>query len=335
MKELNSRRPLLYVIGPGLLFAGSAVGVSHLVQSTRAGAMYGLALVVFILLSMLAKYPAFLFAPRYAVTTGKSLLSGYRNQGFFALAFFALSTILTMFIGTAANLLITAGLAKSAMGLELDLLSISVVISTVGMAILVIGHYRLLDLVIKVLVAFLTLATLTATIISLPMIDLAVSAKLFPSNFDTSTVLFIAALVGWMPTPLDVSVWQSQWTVAKIRDTAYTPTQSEAALDFNIGYLTTLILALCFVTLGTAVMHGSDTAFEGNPAGFAAQVIGLYEKALGKWSALVVGFAALAVMFSTYLTILDGFPRALPLHVRRLARGAARSGPGSRIQRAL
>ena len=33
------------VIGPGLLFAGSAVGVSHLVQSTRAGALYGLGLV--------------------------------------------------------------------------------------------------------------------------------------------------------------------------------------------------------------------------------------------------------------------------------------------------
>ena len=28
-------------LGPGLLFAGAAVGVSHLVQSTRAGADFG------------------------------------------------------------------------------------------------------------------------------------------------------------------------------------------------------------------------------------------------------------------------------------------------------
>ena len=305
------QRSFIQVIGPGLLFAGSAVGVSHLVQSTRAGAMYGLALVLFILLSMLAKYPAFSFAPRYAVATGRSLLSAYRKQGLYALAVFALSTVLTMFIGTAANLLITAGLAKSAIGLEYGLLPIAASLSLAGMALLVLGHYHWLDLIIKVLVAFLTVSTVTATIISLPVIDWSLSGKLLPSRFDTVTVLFIAALVGWMPTPLDVSIWQSQWTVAKIRDTGYTPTQKEARLDFNVGYIATLVLALCFVILGTAVMHGSGARFEGNPAGFADQVIGLYEEALGKWSAFVVGIAALAVMFSTYLTILDGFPRAL------------------------
>ena len=32
-------------LGPGLLFAGAAIGVSHLVQSTRAGADFGLGLI--------------------------------------------------------------------------------------------------------------------------------------------------------------------------------------------------------------------------------------------------------------------------------------------------
>ena len=31
-------------LGPGLLFAGAAIGVSHLVQSTRAGADFGFGL---------------------------------------------------------------------------------------------------------------------------------------------------------------------------------------------------------------------------------------------------------------------------------------------------
>jgi len=96
-----------------------------------------------------------------------------------------------------------------------------------------------------------------------------------------------------------------------MRDTGYRPTQREAKIDFNVGYLATLILALCFMTLGAAVMHGSGKTFEGNPALFAAQIIGLYEEALGQWSGYIVGIAAMAVMFSTYLTILDGFPRGL------------------------
>jgi len=53
------------MIGPALLFAGAAIGTSHLFQSTRAGAVYGLALVVVILLACLLKYPAFRFGVDY------------------------------------------------------------------------------------------------------------------------------------------------------------------------------------------------------------------------------------------------------------------------------
>ena len=35
--------------GPGILFACTAIGVSHLVQSTRAGADYGLLILGFVI----------------------------------------------------------------------------------------------------------------------------------------------------------------------------------------------------------------------------------------------------------------------------------------------
>ena len=50
---------LLAALGPGLLWAGTAVGVSHLVQSTRAGAGYGMTLLTVVLIANLLKYPAF------------------------------------------------------------------------------------------------------------------------------------------------------------------------------------------------------------------------------------------------------------------------------------
>lgn len=309
--QIEDKTSYLKAIGPGLLFAGSAVGVSHLVQSTRAGAMYGFGLVVFIAIAFLVKYPGFSFAPRYAVATGKSVLSSYRRQGFFALSFYVLASLFTMFIGSAANLLVTAGLVNAVLGIDANVLLVSVVVSTVGGALLVLGHYHWLDQVVRVLIAFLTVATFSAAVVALPMIQWEVSGVWQPTNYDMATLLFIAALIGWMPTPSDVSVWQSQWIVAKIRDTGHRPNQREAKMDFHIGYIATLILALCFLILGAAVMHGSGQRFEGGAVEFAAQVIGLYENALGKWSGAAVGFSALAVMFSTFITILDGFPRGL------------------------
>lgn len=66
-------------LGPGLLFAGAAIGVSHLVQSTRAGADFGLGLIWALILVTLFKYPFFQYGPRYAAATGESLLDGYKN----------------------------------------------------------------------------------------------------------------------------------------------------------------------------------------------------------------------------------------------------------------
>ncbi len=42
--QLKPRR-LIKVLGPGLLYAGEAIGVSHLIQSTRAGAGFGFDLI--------------------------------------------------------------------------------------------------------------------------------------------------------------------------------------------------------------------------------------------------------------------------------------------------
>ncbi len=76
MKQID-----LSKLGPGLLFAGAAIGVSHLVQSTRAGADYGWGLIWALLLINLFKYPFFQYGPRYAQATGETLLDGYHKLG--------------------------------------------------------------------------------------------------------------------------------------------------------------------------------------------------------------------------------------------------------------
>jgi Mn2+/Fe2+ NRAMP family transporter len=58
--------------GPGLLWAAAAIGVSHLVQSTRAGAMAGFGLAGVVLLANIFKYPFFEYGPRYAAASGSA-----------------------------------------------------------------------------------------------------------------------------------------------------------------------------------------------------------------------------------------------------------------------
>lgn len=311
MGENKSANGFWKAFGPGLLFAGAAVGVSHLVQSTRAGAVYGLALLVFVVIANFVKYPAFRFGQQYAAATGENLLVAYRRQGKGVLWLFVVITLLTMFTGCAAITLTTAALAKATFHLSQNLSTISLEIWGVILAILFVGEFRALDFLIKLLLAFLSIVTLLATALTLPSIPFTGFGDFWPNNFEPATIIFIAALVGWMPAPLDTAVWQSLWTQAKARVTKHQPTVRESALDFNIGFVVTTILALCFVLMGAGVMFQSGTTFEQGAPAFAVQILGLYEASLGSTIATLVGFAAMSVVFSTTLTAIDAWPRTL------------------------
>ena len=88
--------------GPGILFASTAIGVSHLVQSTRAGAEYGFLLLGFVLLALVLKYPFFEYSSRYANITGTSIIDGYNRLGKPALILYLIITVASMFFVTAA-----------------------------------------------------------------------------------------------------------------------------------------------------------------------------------------------------------------------------------------
>jgi len=308
-------RDLLRAIGPGVLFTGTAVGVSHLVQSTRAGALYGLALVGLVVVANVVKYPAFRFGPMYAAATGTSMLEGYRRQGRWALIVYGLLTLGTMFTVQAGVTIVTAGLAGALFGFEVSPLISSGVILGICVVLVATGGYRALDKVGKVVVSFLAVSTVVATVLIVPRVPWG--GAWWPTEFSAADIAFMAALVGWMPSAIDVSVWQSLWTLARGAETGGRPERRSSAIDFHLGYVGTAILAVCFVLLGAAVLHG-EGELPTRPVAFAARLISLYVEALGEWSRPVIGGAALATMFSTTLMVVDGFPRALSVLLSRL-----------------
>jgi Mn2+/Fe2+ NRAMP family transporter len=305
---------VLKALGPGLLFAAAAVGVSHLVQSTRAGAAYGLAMVGFVVVANVTKYPAFRFAPEYVAATGTSLLEGYRRQGRWALWLYLAVTLLTMFTVQAAVTVVTAALAIALFGQASPVL-VSAALIAVCLLLLRLGQFKWLDRVTKLLVATFTLCTLMAAGLAMGRIDW--SGDWFPNftgpegSLNLPTLAFTVALVGWMPAPIDLAVWQSLWTLARRKDTGHAATLGQARIDFHIGYLGSAGLALCFLFMGAGIMFGSGREFPNSAGKFASEVVNLYSETLGSGAGLIVAVCAFAVMFSTTLTVVDGFPRAL------------------------
>ena len=114
-------KSIFKTLGPGILFATTAIGVSHLVQSTRAGAEYGLIMLVFILSATIFKYPFFEFGSRYANITGTSLLDGYFKLNKWILVIYLIITFLSMFIVTAAVAYVTSGLLMNLLQISINI----------------------------------------------------------------------------------------------------------------------------------------------------------------------------------------------------------------------
>jgi Mn2+/Fe2+ NRAMP family transporter len=304
------KSPWYKILGPGLLYAGAAIGVSHLVQSTRAGADFGYGLVWAILLANFLKYPFFEFGSRYAASTGKSLLHGYKAIGSWALYLFILLTFISMFIIQSAVTVVTAGLASEITGLEIAPWITSSVLLLICAGILLIGKYQVLDKVMKVIILTLSVSTIVALVAAFTGNSQQYQEYMVSFTFsEKSHVLFLIALMGWMPAPFDISVWHSLWTSEN--NNHQKSDLKTALLDFKIGYWGTLILALCFVSLGAITIYGSGIQLENSGGAFAKQLIGIYTNSIGRWAYVVIAIAAFTTMLSTTITCLDASPRVL------------------------
>lgn len=308
--------------GPGLLWAAAAIGVSHLVQSTRAGADAGFALSGVILLALILKYPFFEFGPRYAAATGQSLVEGYWRTGRWALWLYLGITLVTAVIVQTAVVAFTAFLIKFVFRLDWSLPLTAAALIAACAGLLWVGRFRMLDVTIKVILVLLAVSTVWAAAVTLPRADLS-TLTLWPGEQIGALVpfAFLLALVGWMPSAIDISVWSSLWTLAKDRDAGTRASVRTARVDFLIGYAGTGVLAFAFVTLGAGVMFGAGASFSPQGTVFSTQLVDLYGETLGSWMRPVVIVAVLTTMVSTSLTVVDGFPRAIERSFERLRMG--------------
>lgn len=297
--------------GPGILFAATAIGVSHLVQSTRAGASFGWALLLIIVLANVVKFPFFEFGTRYANGTGTSLIEGYKKQSKAYLWMYTIVTVLSMFTVTGAVSVVTAGLIAHLTGLGESMGLLTAGIFVLCFIWLALGKYKFLDISIKVITGVLFLSTLIAFMSSVATEGFQYQNSSTPQLDDASTLLFIVALIGWMPTAVDLSVWNSIWTVEKMKSNQVQPSKKEVLLDFNIGYWLSAVSAILFLGLGAMIMFPENGDIPTSAVGFTQLLISMYTNVLGSGFYYVIVLSASAAMFSTTLSVFDGYGRTL------------------------
>jgi Mn2+/Fe2+ NRAMP family transporter len=266
-----------------------------------------------ILVALVLKYPFFEYGPRYSAATGVSLVEGYRRIGRWALWLYFLFTLSTAVIIQSAVILFTAFLIDYVFALTWPIPVTAGVLMLCCGLLLWIGRFPLLDGAVKLILVVLALSTVAAAVVTLGRVDFSTAALLPEIGVARGAVSFgfLLALVGWMPSTVEVSVWSSLWTLAKDDAAGGRASVKHARLDFFVGYVATGFLAFCFLVLGAGVMFASGTEFSGAGTVFSTQLVDLYSTTLGAWTRPIVLVAVLTTMLSTSLAVVDGFPRAI------------------------
>lgn len=301
-KTLNWR-----AFGPGILMASAAIGGSHLISSTQAGALYGWQLAIMVILANVFKYPFYRFGTEYAYSTGDSLVVGYAKKSRAYLWTFFILCIMSGIISTGAVALLCAVILGHLLPFELGTLPLAAGVMIASWVLLVAGHYKVLDNITKWIIMALTVATIAAVAVAVGKPPVMQPDSIEASPWNLATLGFIIALMGWMPAPLEFSAITSVWTSKKIR-TDHT-SRHQGMVDFNVGYMTSAILALFFLALGVFVQYGSGEEIAMQGGAYVGQLIEMYTQTIGEWSRLLVTFIAFLCMFGTVITCIDGYGR--------------------------
>ena len=247
-------------LGPGIMMASAAVGGSHLIASTQAGAV--------------------------AVVTA-------------AIVKMAIPS-LTLYVG-----------------------AISALIMVSCLIILASGRYKALDNVSKIIIVSLTIATVAAAAIAMSRGMQMKPDFIEPTPWTFTALGFLIALMGWMPAPIEISAINSLWVTEKQR--LNPSSYRDGIFDFNVGYITSAVLAVVFLALGAYVQYGNGEAVKMKGGEYVGQLINMYAVTIGDWSRPMVAFIAFACMYGTTITVVDGYARAIAEPVR-LLRGKDKTG---------
>ena len=298
--------------GPGILFACTAIGVSHLVQSTRAGADFGMLMLGFVVLVTLLKYPFFEYGSRYANSTQTSIIDGYKKLGKPVLWLYFLITIASMFFVTGAVGFVTAGFFENLFGVDFLGEWTVIILFAVCVGILAVGKYSALDSLIKIIAVVLLVSTTSAFLFTLYNGPVDAVPGFEPKDlWDVSGIFFLIALMGWMPTAIDLSSWNSLWTLERMKQTGYRPKLRDTLAEFRLSYAITGILAVMFVTLGSFIFYGTGNELPNDNSLFAHEIVTLYTVAIGDWSYVIIAASAFSIMFGTIIAVFDGYSRSL------------------------
>jgi Mn2+/Fe2+ NRAMP family transporter len=306
------------LIGPGVILAAAAIGSGELILTPRAGALYGLSIAWIILVSVVYKLFLTLGLARYTIGTGEDIFVGFSHLPGPRYWFVWIMGVIYL-IGAVgySGISLACGSALYALFPSLSMLQWAVIVVILAYILLLSGSYRPVEKAAFLLSFVLVVGVLYSLAALHP--DIAWFFKGIAPKLPSGSGQTVVSLLGWTAggtSTLIYSFWILEKGIGRGKpgEKNLKGWLSLIRLDTGISYFLMVLISFAFLTIGVLVLSTAGSG--GGPLIPAREettsvLSRLLTVSAGPRAKFIFLVAALAILYSTVIGLVDGKSRAL------------------------
>ena len=290
-------RSKLRQVGPGVMAAATGVGSGDLVATMVAGARYGYALFWAVVLGTVFKLALGEAVGRWHLASGRTMLSGWRTLGRWAIGYFGAYIVVWGFV-YGATAMSASGLPLNALFPVLPVGGWAAICGLAGLGLVWFGRYGVIEKLMTVLTGVMFVTVVGTAILVGPNLP-EIGQGLVP-RVPGGSVAYVLSLMGGVGGTITMAAY-GYWTLAKgWRGPKWLPFMRT---DNALGYVVTGIFVIAMLVVGAEILAGQPLV-EGDKGllTLGDELAADY----GQWARLpfLVGFFAVA--FSSVIGVWNG-----------------------------
>ncbi len=255
--QQNTGKRKWSIIGPGLIVAATGVGAGDLVAALVAGSRYGLVFLWAIIIGAVIKFTLNEGVGRWHVTSGKTILEGWRSIGPWATGYFGIYTLIWGFVYGAAGMS-SCALAMTTMFPVIPLWAWAIIHGLVGFILIWSGKYKMFENVMTLLVGLMFITVVGSALLVIP--DLGHIMNTASPSLPKGSLIYALGLIGGVGGSITMASYGYWLSEKRWNDRSYV---SVMRGDSASAYIITSIFTVSLLILGAALLYGSGTVIDG------------------------------------------------------------------------
>lgn len=232
--------------------AATGVGAGDLVATMVAGSKYGYTLLWAVVVGTTFKLALGEAVGRWHLTSGQTILAGWRTLGRWALVYFGAYAVVWGFV-YGATAMSASGLPLNAMFPFLSVRYWAMLCGLAGFLLVWFGRYALLEKVMTAFIGIMFVTVVGTAVLVTPHLG-DVAEGLVPRLPDGSLV-YVLGLVGGVGGTITMAAY-GYWTIAKgWRGPSWLPMMRT---DNAVGYATTGVFVVAMLIVGAELLAGQE-----------------------------------------------------------------------------